>query len=71
MKKCDGTWGETTVPNANNNFSFSTTITMINVSISFIKVTYLFDNGGTVFFAIFMAIWGEYFLSLLILQLSF
>lgn len=26
------------------------------------KVTYLFDNGGTVFFAIFMAIWGKLFL---------
>lgn len=23
------------------------------------QVTHLFDNGGTVFFAIFMAIWGE------------
>lgn len=26
----------------------------------FSKVTHLFDNGGTVFFAIFMAIWGKY-----------
>uniref|UniRef100_A0A672L717 Anoctamin n=1 Tax=Sinocyclocheilus grahami TaxID=75366 RepID=A0A672L717_SINGR len=26
------------------------------------KVTYLFDNGGTVFFAIFMAIWATVFL---------
>lgn len=24
------------------------------------QVTHLFDNGGTVFFAIFMAIWGKY-----------
>lgn len=26
------------------------------------QVTHLFDNGGTVFFAIFMAIWGRLFL---------
>ncbi|TNN87055.1 Anoctamin-4 [Liparis tanakae] len=26
------------------------------------KVTHLFDNGGTVFFAIFMAIWATVFL---------
>lgn len=25
----------------------------------FAQVTHLFDNGGTVFFAIFMAIWGK------------
>lgn len=25
-----------------------------------VQVTHLFDNGGTVFFAIFMAIWGKY-----------
>jgi len=25
-----------------------------------LQVTHLFDNGGTVFFAIFMAIWGKY-----------
>lgn len=24
------------------------------------QVTHLFDNGGTVFFAIFMAIWGRF-----------
>lgn len=36
-----------------------------NVFVLFlIKVTYLFDNG-TVFFAIFMAIWGKYVLPLL------
>ncbi|XP_037695094.1 anoctamin-3 isoform X2 [Choloepus didactylus] len=30
----------------------------LNDSCIYAKVTYLFDNGGTVFFAIFMAIWG-------------
>lgn len=27
-----------------------------------IKMTYLFDNKATVFFAVFMSFWGEYFL---------
>lgn len=31
-----------------------------------IQVTHLFDNGGTVFFAIFMAIWGEYIFTWLV-----
>ncbi|GAB1286670.1 Anoctamin-3 [Apodemus speciosus] len=31
----------------------------LNDSCIYAKVTYLFDNGGTVFFAIFMAIWVE------------
>lgn len=35
---------------------------MTNVFFFSAKVTYLFDNGGTVFFAIFMAIWGKYVL---------
>nr|XP_031315723.1 anoctamin-3-like [Camelus dromedarius] len=30
----------------------------LNESCIYAKVTYLFDNGGTVFFAIFMAIWA-------------
>ena len=29
-------------------------------SCSWAKLTYLFDNGLTVFFAFFMAIWGEW-----------
>ncbi|GCC32128.1 hypothetical protein chiPu_0010588 [Chiloscyllium punctatum] len=33
---------------------------MLNESCVYAKLTYLFDNGGTVFFAIFMAIWGKY-----------
>ncbi|XP_008588678.1 PREDICTED: anoctamin-3-like [Galeopterus variegatus] len=37
----------------------------LNDSCVYAKVTYLFDNGGTVFFAIFMAIWGKYVLLLL------
>nr|KAF6436853.1 anoctamin 3 [Molossus molossus] len=35
----------------------------LNESCIYAKVTYLFDNGGTVFFAIFMAIWGSGFYS--------
>uniref|UniRef100_G1S833 Anoctamin n=1 Tax=Nomascus leucogenys TaxID=61853 RepID=G1S833_NOMLE len=31
----------------------------LNDSCIYAKVTYLFDNGGTVFFAIFMAIWSD------------
>lgn len=34
----------------------------LNDSCIYAKVTYLFDNGGTVFFAIFMAIWATVFL---------
>nr|XP_055173517.1 anoctamin-3 isoform X2 [Nyctereutes procyonoides] len=34
----------------------------LNESCIYAKVTYLFDNGGTVFFAIFMAIWATVFL---------
>ncbi|XP_062318538.1 anoctamin-3 isoform X1 [Osmerus eperlanus] len=34
----------------------------LNDSCVYAKVTYLFDNGGTVFFAIFMAIWATVFL---------
>ncbi|XP_067850194.1 anoctamin-3 [Heptranchias perlo] len=35
---------------------------MLNDSCVYAKVTHLFDNGGTVFFAIFMAIWATVFL---------
>ncbi|XP_060694651.1 anoctamin-3 [Hemiscyllium ocellatum] len=35
---------------------------MLNESCVYAKLTYLFDNGGTVFFAIFMAIWATVFL---------
>uniref|UniRef100_A0A8D0GCK5 Anoctamin n=1 Tax=Sphenodon punctatus TaxID=8508 RepID=A0A8D0GCK5_SPHPU len=35
------------------------TLQKLNESCIYAKVTYLFDNGGTVFFAIFMAIWGK------------
>ncbi|XP_031798458.1 anoctamin-3 isoform X2 [Sarcophilus harrisii] len=34
----------------------------LNESCIYAKVTHLFDNGGTVFFAIFMAIWATVFL---------
>nr|XP_033784602.1 anoctamin-3 isoform X2 [Geotrypetes seraphini] len=34
----------------------------LNESCIYAKMTYLFDNGGTVFFAIFMAIWATVFL---------
>ncbi|XP_077424078.1 anoctamin-3 isoform X2 [Vanacampus margaritifer] len=34
----------------------------LNDSCVYAKVTHLFDNGGTVFFAIFMAIWATVFL---------
>ncbi|KAK2535806.1 hypothetical protein Q9233_003532 [Columba guinea] len=36
------------------------TLQKLNESCIYAKVTHLFDNGGTVFFAIFMAIWGKY-----------
>ncbi|XP_072905824.1 anoctamin-3 [Hemitrygon akajei] len=35
---------------------------MLNESCVYAKVTHLFDNGGTVFFAIFMALWATVFL---------
>ncbi|KAF1435830.1 Anoctamin-3, partial [Spheniscus demersus] len=38
------------------------TLQKLNESCIYAKVTHLFDNGGTVFFAIFMAIWGNFFL---------
>ncbi|XP_070618034.1 anoctamin-3 isoform X1 [Erythrolamprus reginae] len=40
----------------------SCTLQKLNESCIYAKVTYLFDNGGTVFFAIFMAIWATVFL---------
>ncbi|CAI5763528.1 anoctamin-3 isoform X1 [Podarcis lilfordi] len=36
------------------------TLQKLNESCIYAKVTHLFDNGGTVFFAIFMAIWVYY-----------
>ncbi|XP_077144146.1 anoctamin-3 isoform X3 [Ranitomeya variabilis] len=38
------------------------TLQRLNESCIYAKVTHLFDNGGTVFFAIFMAIWATVFL---------
>ncbi|XP_075423397.1 anoctamin-3 isoform X2 [Ascaphus truei] len=38
------------------------TLQRLNESCVYAKVTHLFDNGGTVFFAIFMAIWATVFL---------
>uniref|UniRef100_A0A674HXV4 Anoctamin n=1 Tax=Terrapene triunguis TaxID=2587831 RepID=A0A674HXV4_9SAUR len=38
------------------------TLQKLNESCIYAKVTHLFDNGGTVFFAIFMAIWATVFL---------
>ncbi|OCT81800.1 hypothetical protein XELAEV_18024308mg [Xenopus laevis] len=38
------------------------TLQRLNESCIYAKVTNLFDNGGTVFFAIFMAIWATVFL---------
>ncbi|XP_029438252.1 anoctamin-3 isoform X1 [Rhinatrema bivittatum] len=38
------------------------TLQRLNESCIYAKMTHLFDNGGTVFFAIFMAIWATVFL---------
>lgn len=34
--------------------------TKLKESCKFARLTYLFDNPATVFFAIFMSLWGEY-----------